>query len=169
MALAGTLAVILTAACKEEDETRPFQVVAAQRKTLAISAEAAGVIEPVTTVEVKSKASGEILSIPVESGDVVEQGDLLVQVEQKDARQNLAQAQADLEVAQARLKIAESQLGRANTMRESEIISDQDFEQAELEHANARAQLVRAQAGLEISRERMAETTIRASITRSAR
>ncbi len=165
VALTGTLAVLLMAACTETEETRPFQVVSAQQKTLSISAEAAGVIEPVTMVEVKSKASGEILSIPVESGDDVEQGDLLVQVEQKDARQTLAQAQADLEVAQARLKIANSQLTRANTMRESEIISDQDYEQAELEHANAKAQLVRAEASLEIARERMSETTIRAPIS----
>ena len=161
-----TLALTTTAAgCQEAEEGRPFQVVAAQRQTLAISAEAAGILEPVTMVEIKSKASGEILSIPVETGDVVEQGQLLVQVEQTDARQTLAQSSADLEVAEARLKIAESQLERSQRMREQEIISDQDFEAAELEHANAKAQLVRAQSMLETARERMAETTIRAPIT----
>jgi HlyD family secretion protein len=159
------LLTLVTAGCKEEEEGRPFQVVAAQRQTLAISAEAAGILEPVTMVEIKSKASGEILSIPVETGDIVEQGQLLVQVEQTDARQTLAQARADLEVAKARLQIAESQLQRSRRMREQEIISDQDFEQAELEHANAKAQLVRAESMLETARERMAETTIRAPIT----
>ncbi|MEE8193745.1 MAG: efflux RND transporter periplasmic adaptor subunit, partial [Gemmatimonadales bacterium] len=157
--------VLVAAACEDAEEGRPFQVVAAQRQTLAISAEAAGVLEPVTTVEIKSKASGEILSIPVESGDLVERGALLVQVEQTDARQTLAQARADLEVAKARLKIASSQLDRAERMREQQIISDQDFEQAELEHANAKAQLVRAESMLETARERMAETTIRAPIS----
>ncbi len=157
-------ALLLAAACNEVEERRPFQVVSAQRQTLAISAEAAGVLEPVTTIEVKSKASGEILSVPVETGDVVEQGQLLVQVEQTDARQTLNQAKADLEVARARLKVATSQLDRARSMKASEIISDQDFEQAELEYANAQAQLVRAEANLEIARERMAETTIKAPI-----
>ncbi|NIR44549.1 MAG: efflux RND transporter periplasmic adaptor subunit [Gemmatimonadetes bacterium] len=153
-------------ACNGDDEQgRPFQVVTAERKTLSISAEAAGVIEPVTMVEVKSKASGEVLSLPVETGDHVEQGQLLVQVEQTDARQALAQAEADLEVAEARLKVARSQLDRAEKMLEQQIISDQDYEQSQLEYANARAQLVRAQASLEIARERMAETTIRAPIT----
>lgn len=156
---------IAAAGCQEAEEGRPFQVVAAQRQTLAISAVAAGILEPVTMVEIKSKASGEILSIPVETGDIVEQGQLLVQVEQTDARQTLAQSSADLEVAEARLKIAESQLERAQLMRAQEIISDQDFEAAELEHANAKAQLVRAQSMLETARERMAETTIRAPIS----
>ncbi len=160
------LLALAVAGCEEaENDERPFQVVAAQRQTLAISAEAAGVLEPVTTVEIKSKASGEILSIAVETGDVVEQGQLLVQVEQTDARQTLAQARADLEVAQARLRIAASQLERAQRMREQEIISDQDYELAELEHANAKAQLVRAESMLETARERMAETTIEAPIT----
>jgi HlyD family secretion protein len=161
LALLTTFAL---AGCSEEEESRPFQVVTAERRTLAISAEAAGVIEPVTTVEVKSKASGEILATPVETGDNVEQGALLVQVEQTDARQTLAQGEADLAVAQSRLKIAESQLERAQRMRDQEIISDQDFEIAELEHANAKAQLVRASSNLEIARERMYETTIRAPI-----
>jgi HlyD family secretion protein len=159
------LCTLIAAACAEEQASRPFQVVAARIQTLAVSAEAAGIIEPVTTVEIKSKASGEILDLPVETGDLVEQGQLLVQVDRVDARQGLAQAQADLEVAQARLKIAESQLERANRMLEQEIISDQDYEQAELEHANAKAQLVRSEAALETARERMSETTIRAPIS----
>lgn len=151
--------------CSEPEEKRPFDVVAAERRTLAISAEAAGVLEPVKTVEVKSKASGEILAIPVETGDVVVEGQLLVQVERTEARQTLAQARADVNVARARLQIAESQIGRAQKMRESKIITEQDFEQSELEHATATSQLVRAEAALEVARERMAETTIRAPIS----
>jgi len=165
LTLAAALFALLAAACAEEQETRPFQVVAASTETLTVSAEAAGIIEPVTTVEIKSKASGEILELPVETGDFVEQGQLLAQVDQVDARQGLAQAQADLEVARARLKIAESQLDRATQMLAQQIISDQDFEAAELEYANARAQLVRSEAALETARERMSETTIGAPIS----
>jgi HlyD family secretion protein len=161
----GLLAAAVAAGCAEGEAKRPFEVVAAQRQTLAISAEAAGVLEPVRTVEVKSKASGEIIAVPVETGDYVEKGELLVQVERTDARQTLAQAEADLEVAKARLKIARSQLERAQRMRESGVITDQDFEAAELEAANAKAQFVRAQANLEVARERMSETTIRAPIS----
>ena len=162
--LAAALALLTWAACGEPEEDRPFQVVAAERQTLSISAEAARVLEPVTTVDVKSKASGEIVEVPVETGDQVEAGQLLVQVERTDALQGLNQAQADLDVARARLKIAESQLERSRRMIESNVITEQEFEAAELEHANAKAQLVRAEAALEVAKERMAETTIRAPI-----
>ena len=160
-----TSLALVAGGCEQTEDRRPFEVVAARTQTLAISAEAAGVIEPVITVEVKSKASGEILSIAVETGDVVEARQLLVQVERTDARQGLAQAEADLEVAQARLKIAQSQLDRSRRMRESSVIPEQQHEMAVLEHANAKAQLVRAESQLEVARERLAETTIRAPIT----
>lgn len=156
--------LLIWAGCDEAEHGRPFQVVAAERQTLSISAQAAGVLEPVSTVDVKSKASGEIVEVAVETGDQIEAGQLLVQVEQTDAIQGLNQAQADLDVARARLKIAESQLERSRRMIESNVITEQEFEGAELEYANSKAQLVRAEAALEVARERMAETTIRAPI-----
>lgn len=156
--------LLIWAGCDEAEQGRPFQVVAAERQTLSISAQAAGVLEPVSTVDVKSKASGEIVEVAVEIGDQIEAGQLLVQVEQTDALQGLNQAQADLDVARARLKIAESQLERSRRMIESNVITEQEFEGAELEYANSKAQLVRAEAALEVARERMAETTIRAPI-----
>lgn len=165
MKLLGFVAALLIwAGCDEAEEGRPFQVVAAERQTLSISAVAAGVLEPVSTVDVKSKASGEIVEVAVETGDQIEAGQLLVQVERADALQGLNQAQADLDVARARLKIAESQLERSRRMIESNVITEQEFEAAELEYANSKAQLVRAEAALEVAKERMAETTIRAPI-----
>ena len=151
------LAAFAAAGCQAAEESQPFQVVTAQLRNLAIQAEAAGVIEPVTKVDVKSKASCEILSVPVDIGDAVEKGQLVLQVEQTEARQELAQAQADLDVATARLRVAESQLQRALKLRESDIIADQEFEQAELDYATAKAQLVRARASLEVARERLAD------------
>jgi HlyD family secretion protein len=49
-------------------------------------------------------------------------------------------------------------------MVQTQVITEQEYEQAALEHANARAQLVRAQAALEIARERLAQATVRAPI-----
>lgn len=151
-------------ACGEPELKRPFDVAAVERRTLEITAEASGVIEPVTIVEVKSKASGEVIEMPVDVGDDVARGQLLVHVEETELRQNLAQAEADLDVARARLNTAEAALRRAQEMVRTQVITEQEFEQATLEHANAKAQFVRAQAALEISRERRAEATVRAPL-----
>ncbi len=130
-----------------------------------VTAVATGVVEPVRVVEVKSKASGEILNLAVESGDRVERGALMVQLDQKDTRNQLKRAEAEVEVARARFRIAEGQLGRSKQLLDRQTISPQEHEAALLEHANANATLVTAEIDLELARERLAETTVRAPIT----
>ncbi|MBD3335376.1 MAG: efflux RND transporter periplasmic adaptor subunit, partial [Candidatus Eisenbacteria bacterium] len=150
--------------CSEPEAEQPFTTAPVERRSLELSAQAAGVIEPLVVVEVKSKASGEILEVPVETGDWVQKGDLLVLVEQTEVRNNLAQAEADYEVAQAGLRRAEAELERARRMLEARVITAREFEQAELDAAEARAQLIRAEASLETARERLEETEVRAPI-----
>jgi HlyD family secretion protein len=158
-------------ACSESDAseanggTNGSEIAVAERGDLDIRVEAAGQLEPILVVEVKSKASGEITALHVETGDPVERGDLLAEVDPRDVRNALAQAQADLEVAQARLQIAESQAGRARELRESNVVTQQELESSVLELANARAALTRAETNLELAEERMGDVTIRAPIT----
>lgn len=164
-ALNVAVALALTlGACRPAEPPRPFAVATVERRTLDIRAEASGVIEPITVVEVKSKASGEIVAMPVDVGDEVRRGELLVQVEETEPRQTYAQAEADLEVARARLSTAEAALRRAQELIAAEVITEQEYEQTALDHASAKAQLVRAQAALEIARERLADVTVRAPI-----
>ena len=102
-----------------------------------VAVEAAGIIEPFLTVEVKSKASGEILRLHVDVGDDVQRGDLLAEVDPRDVRNDHNQAQADLEVAEARLEIAEAQLRRSEELLAAEVITEQEHEGRALEFANA--------------------------------
>ncbi len=134
------------------------------RTDLRITAEATGLVEPVRTVEVKSKASGEILRLHVDVGDRVQAGDLLADVDPRDVRNAFDQAEADLEVAQARVEIAQAQLQRSVELLEAGVITQQEHEGSNLEAANARAALVRAQTNLELARLRLGDVTIRAPL-----
>lgn len=148
-----------------EEEGVVIQTVPAEVRDMRITAEASGELEPVYNVEVKSKASGEILQLYVDSGDEVEPGTLLARVDPRDVENAHDQAKADLEVAQARLSIAQAQLGRSQELLDSEVITAQEYEQRELEHANARAALVRAQTNLELAELRLTDVTIRAPVS----
>jgi HlyD family secretion protein len=132
------------------------------RQDLEITVEATGSVEPIRTVEVKSKASGEILRLYVDVGDAVSRGDLLAEVDPRDVRNDHNQAQADLEVAEARLEIALAQLTRSEELLVAEVITEQEHEGRALEHANAKAQLVRAQTNLQLAQLRLSDVTIRA-------
>lgn len=158
VALAGALG------CSEPEETNgvSLQTAPAELRGMRITAEADGQMEPVLKVEVKSKASGEILELFVDSGDEVEPGTLLATVDPRDVENAWKQALADLTVAQEREKIAEAQLFRNRRLLEEEVITTQEFESRELEYANAQAALVRAETNRDLAQLRLADVTIKA-------
>ena len=94
------LAAIGAAGCggSEAAEAAPpsEEVAVVERGDLEIRVEASGQVEPILVVEVKSKASGEVTELHVETGDRVERGELLAEVDPRDVRNALAQAEADL-------------------------------------------------------------------------
>lgn len=142
-----------------------LQTETASRQTIISSVEATGTIEPIRIIEVKSQAGGEILNLPVELGDRVQQGALLAEIDPRDVRNAHDQAAADLEVAQARFDVAERQLARMQQLHDSDIVTQEELEAAILEHANAKAALVRAETNLELAVDRLEDVELRAPIT----
>jgi HlyD family secretion protein len=152
-------------ACGDEVPLPVYQAVPVTTRDIVVSASAAGAIEPITTVEVKSKASGEITEVLVETGDAVRPGQRLIRVDPRVPQNALTQAEADLEVAKAQLANAESQLRRSEELFRTQSITEQEYDNARLAAANARAQLVRAQRSLEDAKISFEDTDVRAPIS----
>lgn len=165
--LALGLSALLLAACGRQGDQAPstYQTIPVEKRDITVAVEAAGLIEPSVTVELKSKASGQILAIQGETGQVVEKGTLLVQIDKRNPQNSLAQATATLEAAKARRAIAEAQSRRSAKLLEERIINDVDFEQSQLEAANAKAEVVRSQVAVETARIQLDDTDLRAPIT----
>lgn len=161
------LIVALLAGCGRpaEQAQTTYETVPVSKRDIRVAVEAAGQIEPALTVELKSKASGQILELSAETGQVVEAGTLLVQIDKRNPRNSLAQAQAQLEAAKARRSIAEAQNKRSAKLLAEKIINDVDYEQSQLELANARADVVRADVAVETARIQLDDTDLRAPIT----
>jgi HlyD family secretion protein len=158
------LAALLTG-CKKEEPPVVYQAVPVGRRDIVVSARASGTVQPDTVVEVKSKASGEILELKVETGQLVKRGALMVRVDPRNPRNLVAQAKADLEVAEARLANATSQKRRADELFESQSITQQEHENALLDFANARAEVVRARVAVDDARDQLDDTNVLAPIT----
>ena len=139
-----------------------YQAVPVERRDISVSALASGTIQPDTTVEVKSKASGEILQLLAETGQLVKRGDPLVQVDPRNARNLLAQAQADLDVAKAKLTNATTQKNRSDELYKSQSITDQEHEQALLDYADAKSGVVNAQVSVDNAKIQLEDTDVRA-------
>lgn len=157
--------LLLAVGCKEKPKVTAWVKVPVERRNIVVSARATGTVQPDTVVEVKSKASGEILDMKAETGQNIERGTLLVLVDQRTPRNRLNQASADLDVAKARLDNAEGQRKRADELFKSQSISQEEHENAVLAVANARAAVISAQVSVENAKIAMEDTRVLAPIT----
>ena len=162
---AAALATLAAAGCKKQEQQVVYQAVPVETRDIIVSVQASGAVRPDTTVEVKSKASGEVLQILAETGQLVNRGDMLVRIDPRIPQNTLSQAQAELEVARAQLQNALSQKKRADELFASKSITEQEHETATLAYANARAAVVRSQVSLDNARIQLADANVRAPIT----
>ena len=162
----STLAVFLfVAGCGgKNDKTLAVSTQAVQRRDIVIDASATGVVEPINVVEVKSKASGQIVKMPVETGTQVKPGDLLVQIETRDVQNQYDQQAAALAAARSRLEVATAAKRRADELFQGRIITASEHETAQLDYANAQSALVAARTSLDINKQRLEDATVRAPV-----
>jgi HlyD family secretion protein len=157
-------AAVCGAACRKAQPAPLYQKIAVEQRDIVVSATASGVIQPILTLSVKSKASGEILEEPVQTGDEVKQGQLLARIDPRIPQSNLTQAQANLAVAQAQLETATSQLKRSDALFQSQSITQAGLDSARLSAATAQAAVATAQANLQTAKDAMQDTHVRAPI-----
>lgn len=141
-----------------------FKEVIVERGTFQIIVMANGVVKSIDRIEIKSKASGEIVELPVEEGDFISQGDLIARLDQKDERAEAAQTQADFDIAMAELKQAQSTFERRNQLFQDNLISEEEQGQITLDLAVAKGKVIQASTTLERAQERLSEAVVRAPI-----
>ena len=118
------------------DKTIPPEKLAkVEQGSIAKSVVATGKIEPLSKVEIKSKASGIIKYLYVNAGDSVREGQLLVELDKETLEAQLKEAKAFLNAAESKLQEMQSQAKtlRAN-LRKAQLEAeskDYDFMAAE--------------------------------------
>ena len=135
-----------------------------KKGNLTIAVNSTGVVEPILTVDLKSKASGEIIELPIEEGDIVEEGRLIARLDATTTKNAYDQAVADLEVARSSLSLAKKETKRQQELYDQGLISELEYENALLEKERANSSLVKAEVNLEDSRERLSDTVIKSPI-----
>lgn len=110
VALAGAGAYSVSLMSRPAAEIDPSRLASVERGDLARSVVAVGRIEPVSKVEIKSKANGIIKEIKVEAGDLVQQDQILVELDKENLNARLREARAALIGAQANAKAAQAEL-----------------------------------------------------------
>lgn len=117
-----------------DESAKPiFKTLEVLRGDLTVKISATGIVEPNFKVEVKSKASGEVLSFPFEEGDRVKKGMLLLQLDKSDEQRNVAKARTELSSSSAKYKKAETAL----LLQKTKYATDIKTSKSEIETALA--------------------------------
>jgi HlyD family secretion protein len=100
------VALMAVSALRKPRPIPPERVGMVERGDIARSVVARGRIEPLSRVEVKSKANGIIQALLVEEGDPVKEGQVLAELDKADLQAQVRQAQAVLAGGEANLQAA---------------------------------------------------------------
>jgi len=170
LVLVGLAALLVGGACRGRsraaaDAAAPPEIAKVETRDLDVRAEAAGTIQPLKIVEVKSRVAGELQRLAADTNQQVAQGALLAEIDPRDVNNAFEQATADLEVAKARVETTAAQARRANRLFDQGVVAAQDRETADLTATNAKADLLKAQTNLDLARQRLGDVKIRAPIS----
>ena len=159
---------LLIVACGKPDQsaeaTTFYKKDSVSEKKLEVSIEASGIIEAISSVEIKSKASGEILFLGAEVGDTVEKGSMLGQIDQRTPTNILDQSASDLEASKVRLDNAKSQFERGSELHSKGSISDKDYEDIQENLAQAKSSVVRTEVSYENAKIALDDTIVRSPV-----
>jgi len=169
------------AAGNTSSKLEPSQLAKAERGDIARSVVATGKVQPITKVEVKSKASGIVTDLKTDINDVVKRGQVIAQLDQVEILAQVAAQRASLNAAESNAKAAAAAIDydkvsaeapdlpmykhtyeRAAEMSKDGVVSKQALDDAQQKYlfaANTRDKAV-AQISVDTSKLRQAQAQV---------
>ncbi|WP_026235882.1 efflux RND transporter periplasmic adaptor subunit [Echinicola pacifica] len=135
------------------------EIKSASKKTIVEKVSASGVIEPQIEIKLSPDVAGEIIELNVQEGDSVQKDDLLVKIRPDNfisaldrmkanynqQKANLAQAIANLKRSEAQFDRSKLEFTRNESLYDSKVISDAEYEQARADYISAENDLKASQ------------------------
>jgi len=116
---------------------------------------ASGYVVPQRKAAVASKITGRLVSLMVEEGNQIKQGQIIARLENDDTLASRDQALANRKVAEANLAEAKAELsiatltyGRNKRLLERQIVSKSEYDNAEARYKRAQAAVAAAKAAI---------------------
>ena len=143
----------------------PVTTAAVVTKTVPVRLYAIGNVEPYTTVAVKARVDGQLVSVRFKEGDEVRQDSVLFEIDPRPFAASLKQAQANLLKDKALLDRASQQEKRYKDLLAKNFISPDAYEQVRTNAETAAATVSADEAAIENARLSLEYCTIRAPVT----
>jgi len=129
---------------------------------IRVTVDAVGTVRASEEAEIRPQVDGVLAQIYFEEGARVERGDMLLRLDDRKADARLSVAHAALDSAQARLTLLEQRLARYKRLFADHLISQEEFESIDAEHAEAAASLREEAAAVTLAQRELDEYHITA-------
>jgi RND family efflux transporter MFP subunit len=151
-------AMLLSSGCGSKDlaveqtvgGTVQAPVVTATAGEFPLYTTAMGTVEPFDRARISTRVMGHVRSVPVQEGDRVRAGQVLLRLDSRDASNRIEQAKAGLAAAESQFKNAEAYYNRIKKLHEEQSATEQHLD-------NALTQYEATKAGASVSRNQLAE------------
>jgi HlyD family secretion protein len=161
------------------DGPMEVQTAKVSREKIVQKVNATGKIQPRTQVKISADVSAKIINLPVEEGQWVEKGQLLVELDRErylaaveSAEANVSSAVANATLVRENMNRAEKEFNRSKELKSLDLESQAAYESAEAaynveaaRHQAAQEQVEQARAALKQARDDLAKTTIYAPMS----
>jgi HlyD family secretion protein len=141
-----------------------YRTAAVQRGNIESTVAATGTLGAVTTVQVGTQVSGQISAIYVDYNSKVKKGQLIARIDPTLQQQAVEDAQAGVARAQATLSQTKLEYDRNKLLHDQKIVTDPEFNTAQLNYQLAKANATSAQIALDKARQNLSYTSIYAPI-----
>ncbi|MGM0423447.1 MAG: efflux RND transporter periplasmic adaptor subunit [Thermodesulfobacteriota bacterium] len=151
----------------QEEQKQPPQSVSTARvlgHTLEVTVQGVGSLQAVQTVQIKPEISGKLQKVHFQEGSFVPEDELLFEIERDKLSRRLMARQAALEEARARLKNARLNHQRLSMLRQQDMVSEEDYDQAQYELEAVSAELERLESEVELARLDLQDSSIHAPL-----
>ena len=152
--------IIVANVLKSGEKTYQVQADKVQKSDISSIVTANGRIVPRTDVKISAYVPAKIVKLPVEEGDVVKKGELLVQLDATEYRAAVNQAKAQLASGKASLEQARLVYKRQKELFEKKLSSEEQYDMAKTELDLAKARHEQAVASLDQAKYNLSKTTI---------
>jgi membrane fusion protein (multidrug efflux system) len=143
-----------------EERATPVEVITVSRCNFGDVITATGRFEANEVVDISPKIAGRIQEMRFDEGDSVEEGDLIVRIEDNEVRLTLERARAELKRREADFLGADRALERARELYQKSIATEANLDEAKRGYDMAQASVDQAKAEVGLAEQRLADTEI---------
>jgi len=158
------LLIVIALAGGGKEEIILVQIEKVEKRSITQTVTATGIIDPEFKVLITPEVTGEIIALPVEEGDVVKKGDLLIKIKgdqyqaQKDRLEaSLKSAEATLQMRKAELDRVTLEFERVKELHSKALASDSEMELAQSNYLSTKASYDAADANVLQSKAQLRE------------